>query len=271
MTPLVLHHDQCRDGLVAAWAAWRFFGDCADYMPARYGMPVPDSAAGREVYLLDFSFKRPAMLALLAAAEKVVVLDHHDSAEKELAGLQDVWSNAHIVFDMDRSGASLAWKHFFPGDAAPWLVSYAEDRDLWRFKLPRSREVNAAFASYPADFATCDWLVRAPNWNAPPAELITEGTGIVRYQDMLIASHVKHARDIVLDGHRGLETNATVLNSEIAGKLAERADFGAVWREGDDGRRYWSLRSRDGGADVSAICVRRGGGGHVRASGFSEG
>lgn len=34
---LVLHHANCADGFTAAWCAWRYFGDDAEYVPVQYG------------------------------------------------------------------------------------------------------------------------------------------------------------------------------------------------------------------------------------------
>lgn len=73
-----------------------------------------------------------------------------------------------------------------------------------------------------------------------------------------------------MGGHRILAVNATVLFSDIAGKLAEDRPFGACYFEKANGRRQWALRSRDGGIDVSVIAKAYGGGGHKNASGFEE-
>ena len=48
------------------------------------------------------------------------------------------------------------------------------------------------------------------------------------------------------------------------------AEFAATYWE-RDGRRHWSLRSRaDGDFDVSQVALKRGGGGHPHAAGFTE-
>ena len=40
----------------------------------------------------------------------------------------------------------------------PGMDPYLEDRDLWRWKLPASRQVSAAIASYPFDFEVWNHL-----------------------------------------------------------------------------------------------------------------
>ncbi len=38
---VVIYHKHCPDGFGAAYAAWKKFGDAAEYLPASYGDPVP--------------------------------------------------------------------------------------------------------------------------------------------------------------------------------------------------------------------------------------
>jgi len=61
-----------------------------------------------------------------------------------------------------------------------------------------------------------------------------------------------------------------VLFSYIAGELAKDRPFGTYYIDRHDGKRQWSLRSRDGGVDVSEIAKAHGGGGHKQAAGFEE-
>lgn len=55
-------------------------------------------------------------------------------------------------FDMNRSGSQMAWDYFFPDFARPAMIDYIADRDLWRFKLPGSREIAAVLFSHPYPF-----------------------------------------------------------------------------------------------------------------------
>ena len=132
MKKLVLYHAHCNDGFGAAWVAHRVFGDGADYVPVHHGDPPPRSYPGREVLVLDFAYPRDVLLEMHEKATSLLVLDHHVTAQRDLEGLD--WA----VFDLEHSGAVLAWKHFFPDEATPWLLEYVEDKDLWTWKLPNS-------------------------------------------------------------------------------------------------------------------------------------
>ena len=73
-----------------------------------------------------------------------------ESAQEALAGLP------YAHFDMERSGAGMTWDAIHTDHdlhrERPWLVNYVEDRDLWRFKLPNSKEVNAYISSRKQTF-----------------------------------------------------------------------------------------------------------------------
>jgi len=268
MKPLVIYHAGCWDGFCAAWVLRREFPD-ADFHAAHYGTEPPD-VSGRDVFVVDFCYKRPVMLAIAAAARSLTVLDHHKSAEADLAGfvaeangLYGVVPN--VIFKMDKSGGRLAWEYLNGAAPAPWLVDYTEDRDLWRHVLPDSRAVNAALRSYPLDFAQWDMLA-----GMDPRDLAEEGYAILRAEAQTVAAHVRHAREIELGGHKVLAVNATTLFSEIAGELAQGRPFGACYFDRFDGLRVWSLRSREGGVDVSEVAKQYGGGGHRNAAGFEQ-
>ncbi len=76
----------------------------------------------------------------------------------------------------------------------------------------------------------------------------------------------------ILDDIHGRIVNATCLISEIAGSLAEQTGtFGVCYFDRSDGKRQFSIRSRnEGKLDVSLIAQRRGGGGHKSAAGWQE-
>jgi oligoribonuclease NrnB/cAMP/cGMP phosphodiesterase (DHH superfamily) len=263
-TPLVIYHANCWDGFCAAWVARSKLGEIEGHA-AHYGTEPPD-VRGRAVYVLDFSYPRETMLRLWEEAEHLVVLDHHATARDALAGLD------FCTFDMSKSGGRLAWEHFYADAPSPWLVDYTEDRDLWRHALENSEEVNASLRTLPLDFNAWDALLNeGPSHYYPPGRLITEGRAIRRAERQIVETHVRNASRIAILGHDVPIVNATVLFSEIAGGLAEGEPFGVCYFDRKDGKRQWSLRSRDGGVDVSEIAKQFGGGGHKHAAGFETG
>lgn len=255
---LIIHHANCWDGFCAAWIMSR--EQSGTLYAAHYGTEPPN-VKGMRVLMVDFAYPRDVLLRMAEEASEIVVLDHHKTAQDALAGLP------FCTFDMSKSGGRLAWEYCRGDDPSPWLVDYTEDRDLWRHALPHSREINAALRSYPLSLDLWDEFSLDPEL---PARFVAEGSAIRRREQQIVEDHVRNAREIEMAGHRILAVNATVLFSDIAGDLARDRPFGACYFDRADGKRQWSLRSREGGVDVSAIAKAMGGGGHPAAAGFEE-
>jgi oligoribonuclease NrnB/cAMP/cGMP phosphodiesterase (DHH superfamily) len=262
---LVIYHGNCKDGWTAAWACWKRFGDAAEYFPAGYSaggadVQLPD-VTGRDVVMVDFCTGREQLLRLKESAASLLVLDHHKTAEAACAGLD------FCVFDMEQSGAGLAWRHFHPGMPEPWQVSYAEDHDLWRFKLPLSKAVNAALAGMPMESFEL-WEHDLPD---TAAEAALQGAAVLAYIDRYVGEMAKQARSLPFAGHDVPIVNAPYINtSELVGHLAQSAPFAVGWFQRGDGKYQISLRSRGAeGVDVSEIAKAHGGGGHRNAAGFA--
>lgn len=267
MIPLVLYHGNCWDGFCAAWVAKKFLGEI-EAIPVQYGL-VPPDVTNRNVYILDFSYPRHILKEMILKAEFLVVLDHHKTAETELKDLAKeiereggAWEPI-IRFDMLKSGGQLTWDYFFEAKKASWLVDYTADRDLWRWELPFSKEINTWLRSYPLDFDRWDLLALQD-----PLDKVDEGRAILRCEKYLVVDHVARAYDDVIAGYTIPVVNATCFVSEIVGELAKGKPFAACFFYTENGQRCYSLRSDPNGIDVSEIAKKFGGGGHKHAAGF---
>lgn len=145
---LCIYHDQCADGFCAAWLVRLALGEASvEFLPAQYG-DAPPEVAGRHVLIVDFSYPAEVLVAMSKRASSIRVLDHHKTAEEACRGLP------FCTFDLEKSGARLTSEYLEKSTGQhtllyrQWLVDYTEDRDLWRWQLQESREVNAALASY---------------------------------------------------------------------------------------------------------------------------
>lgn len=249
---VVLYHADCLDGFGAAWALWKKYPD-ARYQPVEHGRPPPAGLDNDHVVIVDFSYPREVIERLAESTASLRILDHHVTAQAALDGLP------YAHFDMNKSGAVLAWEWAHP-EPTPWLLLYIQDKDLWKWRLPKSREINAALASYPFDFQV---------WNGLSQDMLEiEGLAILRQEDVLLTKIVKEAVLVDFEGETVPAVYSPVLTSQIGERLCRGYPFCIIWHQRND-RRYFSLRSRPGTVDVSAIAARHGGGGHVNASGFS--
>jgi oligoribonuclease NrnB/cAMP/cGMP phosphodiesterase (DHH superfamily) len=267
-SPLIIYHANCLDGFGAAYAAHCYFrAQCVtvDYYAASHGTEPPD-CKGRQVYIVDFSYKRPVLKKICQIAQSVTILDHHISAEKDLSGLDQEHDNLTVVFDMNRSGAVITWEYFHQSPP-PTVLLHVQDRDIWRFEIEDSPAVNAALMSYPFDFDIWDAFA---NQTDALSKLMFEGRAINRFRQRLIERYKKRAVIGKIAGYDVPVVNCpSAITSELLGELAQNYPFAASY-EDKEGIRGWSLRSRgEHGVDVSVIAQRFGGGGHRNAAGFA--
>jgi oligoribonuclease NrnB/cAMP/cGMP phosphodiesterase (DHH superfamily) len=205
------------------------------------------------------------MIQLEKQNKFLVVLDHHKTAQANCEGLD------FCTFDMNRSGAGITWDYFHNGRPRPKLVDYMEDRDLWRFALPKSKEIFAYVASYPKDLETWDRLDNDLEHDF--GGCCQEGAAILRYHDQKAAEMAQFSTTQELGGYDVPVVNCPYnFASDVVHLLTERfpdAPFAASYFYRADGTKQYSVRGRDDNDfDVSAIAKIYGGGGHKKAAGF---
>jgi uncharacterized protein len=255
---LVIYHANCIDGFTSAWVAWLWFGYEAEYLSANYGDAPPD-VLGRDVLIVDFSYPRAIMEAMRLESSSILVLDHHKTAQDDLEGL------SFATFDMNRSGAGLTWDELFKGEVRPWLVNYVEDRDLWKLKYEKSKEVNAWIGTQVRDsFESWSKLNSEGSFEAA-----NKGSIILQYVNHYVQETAKNARMVCFCGFHVPIVNSSKLGiSELLHHLAKSNHFAIGWFQRSDGKYEYSLRS-EGDFDVSALAKQFGGGGHQNAAGFT--
>lgn len=258
---VVLYHRNCLDGFGGALAAYKKFGSRAEYISVDPEELPEEPIKGKRVFVIDTSFFYPDLAHLEKENKSVVVIDHHISNKETLARFPQ------NVFDNNHSGSVLAWKYFHPGKKVPKLFLNLEDLDLWRWKLPHSREINSAVSVL--DFSFKEWLpfMRKLETKEGEREVVAKGKIVNAYEERLIERLTKHPILVEFEGIRTYAANSSVLGSEVANVLLkELPPMAIVWKEKADGINV-SLRS-DGSVDVSKLAAKYGGGGHERASGF---
>jgi hypothetical protein len=146
----------------------------------------------------------------------------------------------------------------------PRLLLHVEDRDLWRFLLPKTREIQASVFSQPYDFAVWDALM-----TAPLDKLALEGEAIERkhFKDILELTKVVTRRMRIGGYNVPIANLPYTLASDAGHLLSQNEAFAGCYYDTPQGRNF-SLRSAEGGVDVSAIAKQYGGGGHRHAAGF---
>ena len=269
----VIYHNPCCDGTGSGLAAWKYLSKHHPdreviYKPMNIGAPPPTDVEGKNVLICDYSYKKNVLLELIPKVKKLLIIDHHKSAEKDLAEIDDQYK----IFDMSCSGAVLTWKYFFPEEPVPLLFQYLQDRDIWTKALPGTDDFFAAISILPHDFE-----VYAEYLNEEKLLDLINNKGksfgeLNKYNADNGASYavpkfcrVKGKYYIV--GY----VNTTVLKSDIGNMIFDKLpliDFSVAYSINDKGdSTSFSLRSTVKRADVSEIASSLSGGGHMCAAG----
>jgi len=272
-SPLVLYHGRsCPDGFAAALAAWLYYGGQVEMVGLDHGdtQSVDDlpPLAGRAVYILDFSFTAEILRGIEQRAAKLVMLDHHKSAAEKLTGFACRCGVVH--FDMDKSGARLAWEFFHPDAPLPDLVRFVEDRDIWAWKFPESAAYLAALDMEPFDLAR--WRDIAAFTPAQAEAFMARGQAMDEKFHKLATDIAEGAQPVTFNGQQGLMVNAPGAFHSLVGELLSRrsGSFALMWTAGKGGLVKVGLRSQRG-FDCIPLAESMGGGGHAQACGFRMG
>jgi len=305
----VLRHADA-DGFGAAFSIWKALKDTCEllFIPVQYGQDVPWEAlrdfGPDKVFIVDFSYKTHILEGIASIYPDLTVIDHHKSALPELqAWLPEQSVNpgaGSYFFDLERSGCGLTWDLFHldpdwnPNEHGvdelqaslpmPEILLYVQDRDLWRFELENSKEINAYIATMPENFEEWD------NFYLP--EAYTAGKAVIAFQNAQIQKRLKDVRMMGFIIEASVPTqnyyfhtpcameepyslvpfvNASENVSELGEAMCSAypdAPFSVSYCDRADGKRSYSLRSRNG-FDVSTVAKAFQGGGHFSASGFT--
>ncbi len=259
---VIVYHADCPDGFGGAFAAWKKFGDTAEYMPKRHGEEPPTTLAGRNVYMIDFSYAKEVLQKLAAEANSFMILDHHEGAREAVESIPN-----HI-FDNDHSGAAIAWSYFHPDTPLPRMLSYIEDNDLWRHAMPDSEPVSAYLHTVPMTFDAWERAVADFDDNARFEKIKEKGTIFQEYNAHVINDLARDAEKVVFEGYTVYAVNAPPLfRSKLGNVLAlKQPPFAIVWYE-KYGQLRCSLRGV-GEVNLAELASRFGGNGHHNAASF---
>jgi len=271
---IVLYHNDL-DGFGAAWAAWKKFGNKADYISIQYKGEknvLPKGLENKELYLVDLCFDGDTMERLLNENKKVVVIDHHIGRKDEVKISTD------YLFNVDNSAAVLSWKYFHPPLTRKWgvhpfkkiprILRVIEDMDIWKFKIAHTRELLVSLDTDGFNFLKWNKIANDFESAQKRKKYIDEGRAIVKYQDNLIKKIFGYGEKAIFEGHQVFAVNSPILESEIGNYISEKKKIiGLVWSY-RNGLFKGSLRN-SGEINLSELAKKYGGGGHRSAAGFT--
>jgi len=269
---MVLYHGDCVDGYACAFICNLFFKNKSKritYIPCQYQKPPP-LVSNKNVLICDFSYKNQVLHNMIKQANKLCILDHHTSSERDLNNIP----NQNKVFNITHSAAYITWCYFFGENKVPLMIKYIEDNDIGRWALPNTKSFSSYIFNLPKKSESYSPLLDDSyviNTVLPMGEgmqkqnlsYINDGVKRACAYFMLINNYVYFV----------IHINTSILKSEIANAVFDiypNANFAFCWSHNSyTNEIYASLRSIQNGTDVEKIAALFGGGGHSRAAGLT--
>jgi hypothetical protein len=335
MSRLVIIHDTDADGIASAWLLNKFIGPQHDevlLIPQRAGGDDPLYELLTEndsVFLVDRTYPLPTLCALGLLVHSITVIDHHKSRADEYVAeptvnsdavkslelvetekdgttkLQKIYfeyENISVLVDTTHSACMLT--HFYcmeHADNVPvtpyWFISYIEDRDMWWFKLPDSKEINAGLHYWKHDFSRYDIYADGYTYNSQNFDkrsICSDGT-IVLAAQLQIIKRLAHGPTVFyhdmfktllyqtvppeLHGKNSLKAALVCcpfeLISDLGNYMLHCTDEGFEQPEvvicynylAESAQYVYSIRSK---VPMDWFAAANGGGGHPYAAGFKS-
>lgn len=286
---IVIYHGHCSDGFGSAFVIWNYYKQLfgldrasgIKYIPAVYQKDFVltdnfvEEMTGKNIIMCDFSYRYQHLKQIIDVANSFIILDHHKTAEKELAQVPDNLK----IFDMKRSGCGITWDYFYPTTKIPKFLAHIQDRDLWTYMMPES----ATYVKNTAEFVAFFYEQKFDFdlWETFLDDTVTEsaintGRAWLEYKNICVDKIARKASHIIQEINNqyfiGLYVNTSDLKSDIGDGLLTKywfGDYACIWNyDKYRNESVYSLRSTDFRSDVSKLALNFGGGGHRNASGI---
>ena len=275
---IVLFHYPCQDGLASGWITNDFHqkqNSKIELYPIQHGDIIDlEKLTNKRVIFCDYAPSKEILDEIEKVTIKITILDHHISSQKALV------DKPYAIFNMTKSGAGLTWEYFFPNVKMPDFIQMIQDRDIWTWKIPNSREFTSGFSTVVSgielyDFAELfelfDDLCEYPNKNIFYIEL----GNVINKTIMMKCKQIAKEHLTKINYYKNYNVCIVNCSSELTSDLGnilssnDNVDFAVLWKYNHPKEEYYiSLRSNNK-VDVSLIAKEYGGGGHKNASGFA--
>ena len=279
---VIIYHHPCQDGQSASWVVKHYLDSIGksyeligmqhfDYVKPDYLAKLYDRVKDKYVIVLDFSFTLEITQRISEITKGIVILDHHITSRDTLQSIEFAY------FDMDLSGVGLAWKYIHPSEEMPLFIQMIQDRDLWEWKVPQSKDFCEGLFNYlyitennEEGYKIYEEIYKTGNLD----KYIEFGRVLRIKKDKTLAKMVKNTKKYYKYRHNGQILRVKIANcdkemsSDLGNALCDEGicDFAVTWRYDHKLEEYWvNLRSTNE-VDVSNISKRYKGGGHKNAA-----
>lgn len=272
---LCLYHFPCADGFFAALAYANTHANVVCIPHKTYeAIDLATLPSSDEICLVDYCGPHGFIDTCLKTYKRVTLLDHHETAYKEIDSLSmdELKGKLTLYMDRKRSACVIACETFRQHLTLERrrLYDYVQDNDLFVHRLPGSKEFSAALRA-----RNIPWLFTPETlqqvYELSVDQLIQEGSAIVARETEAVARAMTGAYWVHMGKDMYQATNLQSPDdapfSELGHQLAKATGYGLVCFPTSDGLWKLSLRSIGPDNDTTLIAALYGGGGHKNASG----
>jgi nanoRNase/pAp phosphatase (c-di-AMP/oligoRNAs hydrolase) len=293
----IIYHRGCLDGFSGFFVAHisgRLTKDVIIYGDVPSTTMIPPNIDGKNLIIIDVAYKKEVLEEIFKYAKSIVFIDHHISIKEDVSELYNKYKNKKnitIVYDAERSGATLSWGYFFKRQKIPLFLKYVEDQDVGNWIYPSTKPFIYALKAYyhlsTEGKSLNKWFRLLNKENV--RRLIKKGKYMQKYNEHLININIprhtvesfpsskvynlapnlfKKPGQYRVAVYCGFNCPSTTELATTALAKIKDIDFCIMWVYNLDSHKYvMSMRSNC--VDVSEICQIFGGGGHELAAACS--
>lgn len=294
MFDYVIYHKNCYDGFCGFFilsCTGKIMDDATIYPDVPSAKFPPPNLHNKTVIIIDVAYKKSVLEKIFSQAKYVLFIDHHITIKNDVVQLITMYNEKHdVVYNDEKSGASLVWNYFYPKKTMPWFVKYIEDNDIGRWKYKHTIPfILALHVNYPTDLSKKNLTKWHELYDASKIKhLIKLGNIYSQYEENLLESNAKKyslesfpSEKLYNDFKHFFEKpgqykvavvngngcpSVSLLGNKIVSDI--NCDFCIIWSLHMDRKEYvLSFRSKT--TNVGDIAKLFDGGGHTLASACS--
>ena len=287
---VIIYLRNCADGTCSYWVARKYLHHhdihhqaIAIHAGEKIDIDNDTDFKNKRIAFIDVCPSFTCLQKLAKIAKDIIILDHHASSINVIELIIDSdMSNVRFEFNPKLAGCQITWNHFYKNYTPPWFLEYIADRDLWKFTLESSKEINAAL--HYKNLLNIESMDMINTYTTEEIQTLIElGNIILSIAEKSLHNTLRQCVEgtFTVDNHiynvwfgttdrstRSDLGNRMCLKTMKNGKLP---DFGVIYSYQPDLSVWFiSLRGNDGCPDLAKIATHFDGGGDKNAAGFEH-
>lgn len=274
---IVIYHKDCIDGTAGAalflkqFPESTFFPLGRGYKEEEFEELLKHIDTSSRIYIIDFSLSEKSHYEkLLNRARHITNIDHHISAQQTLQEIAHQYDTFELIFNTERSGATLAWEYLHGAEPVPEIFSIIEDGDTGTFAFGEKTTTTKAGLIQAANSpeAMLTFLEKPMN------EISAHGQTISDFINFTLQKYQEKSEPVSLTigEHIVYGYNATFtimhMRSELGRRLAEKHRATVALFRINGNEVTFAFRGIDSAEpSARALAEKLGGGGHRNAAG----